>query len=266
MTENNEVATAQSQAVAMPDYLQGFANTGVGMPEIDMKELRVPMLKMVQLQGEAFDTTKDNFGNIYDNISLEDLGTSIDIVVVDFNPSWIKWSSERKMIGFSTDGINWTKGEYAGQTLAQTEGDDAFKCKHYNFYVLLLDNGVPRKLPYRISLSGMSAKVGDRIYQIISTKAIAAGYPMFSFIFNLTTTREKGEKGAYSIFRVEQKKEMVSKEVAQIAVDMITTIKSKDTKIVVKEEETVAPKTTEAPAPLPEKKTGDESVKKDPVW
>ena len=234
---SNEVQVATPQ---MPDYLKGYAEQSVGQIKVDMKELRIPMLKKVELQGTAFDAAKDNLGHIYDNISMEDFGTSIDVVVTDYKPEWIKWSSERKMLGRSNDGVHWQEGDLAGQTLVSTEGSDAFKCKHYNFYVLLLKDGVPSKLPYKLSFSGMSAKAGDKMYQILAQRAIANGAPMFSFIFTISTTIEAGTKGQYAMSHAELKKEFPSEETCKVAVDFIKSLKDPSVNIV-EEEEKAAP-------------------------
>ena len=246
----NDVVATQNNTPAMPDYLAGYAQSGVGQVQVDMKELRMPILKMIQLQGDAYDATKDNFGNITDSIANEDFGSSLQVVVVDYTPEWLKWSADRKMLGKSTDGVTWSTGDasYVGKTLVETEGKDAFKCKHYNYIVLILENGVPRKLPYKLSLSGMSAKAGDKIYQILAQKAIANGYPMFAFTFSISTSREKGEKGQFSMFHAEVNKEFAPKAVADMAAEMIKTIKDPSIKIV---EEDAAP-STPPPAPAQE--------------
>lgn len=265
--ENNQVATTQPNAVGMPDYLMGYAKEGIGQIKVDVKELKIPLLKMIQLQGECYDAEKNNFGNIYDHISLEDLGNSIDIVVVDYQPQWMKWSADRKLLGLSTDGITWQSGSLVGKTLLETEGDDAFKCKHYNYYVLLIVNGQVRKLPYKISFSGMSAKAGDKIYQILAQKAIAAGYPMFSFVFNIKTTREKGDRGQYSMFHAEQKKEMVTPEVAKIAAEMIRTIKDPNTKVIMDEDKPQMENANVQSEPVnTPPQTTQANTQKAPVW
>lgn len=252
------------QAASMPSYLSGYAKQGIGMPKIDMKELRIPLLKTIQLQGEAYDAEKNNFGNIYDHISLQDFGNSIDVVVLDFKTTWQKWGSDRKLLGSSPDGIRWATGneEYIGKTIEETEGTAAYKCKHYEFYVLLLNaNKQPSLLPYKLSFSGMSAAAGNKIYQILAQKAITEGAPMFSFIFNIRTTKEKGERGQYAMFHAELRPGVVSENVAKVAVEAIKTINSTDVKII---EEQVAPVQEEKPIQEPE--VDQEKVKHNSIW
>jgi hypothetical protein len=228
-----DLQTQNSAVPAMPDYLKGYSDQGIGIPEVDVKELRVPMLKMIQLQGTEYDEAKGNFGHIIDSISAEDFGDQIEIVVVDYKPNWIKWETGgRRMIGFSENGKTWEKGDLQGQLIADTEGDNAFKCKHYNYYVLIIENGVPRKLPYRISFSGMSAKAGDKIYQVLAQKAIAQKMPMFALGFTVRSIKTKNDSGSFTVFEVDLKPAYTSENVAKVAAEMYQMLKDENTKII----------------------------------
>lgn len=223
MTNNNDLAPANN---VLPAYLQELSAQGIGVPEVDINRLKIPMIKMVQLMSKQFDQKRANAWNFYNSITNEEFGREINFVILKNNVTWLKFSKERKLIGFSTNDITWQSGQDAGIELTKEE---KYKCQHFNFYVLIVGkDGKVEPLPYCLSLSGMSAKAGDKLYNAISINAISKKLPTFSHVYTAKTIEKDSDQGKYSEVIIDVLPGFAPASVVKTSVEMLKVIDKKD--------------------------------------
>lgn len=196
---NTQAVVNQHANTGVPAHIKQYA--GVGKGDVSVDELSIPMLKKVEMMSKenADETIQATFGDIIDSITKENFGTSVNLVIIKSFVNYVIFDKKtQKKLGESDDGLTWKTGELAGQ---EVEKENAYKYKKYNFYVLLADSNSTVPIPHVVSIGGMSAKEGKRLYQIIAMN-LAKDLPPFSNVYTFSTKKEQGDTGAYCSWQI----------------------------------------------------------------
>lgn len=206
----NEIATQGKQ---LPAYLQKYS--GVGSEDVNINEVKIPMIKIVQLQSEENANQIAKYGDIINGTTKENYGSKLQFVVVKAFINWVKFSDDKKIIGMSTNGKSWTEGELSGTAIDQ---DNAYKYKRYNYYVLPIKEGNVPSIPALISFSGTSAKEGQKLYNNIAIDT-ASKLPIFAKVYSYTVVDGTSDKGKFKEWKMDATPAFAPEAIIKIAAE-----------------------------------------------
>lgn len=227
-----ELATTVGNDVSLPDYLAKYSE--VGKEDIDKNELKIPRIAVAQFMSDVCKKQLVKFGDFYDTISHTIFGSALKIVIVKQFVDYQKFENG-KLLGRSTDGVNWQYGSLAGRTIASTFGttkdgkpEELWMFKQYNFYCFV--PGVDAPLPYLFTLTGTSAKEGSKLYNLLAQNLLVKKVPPFGRIYSVTSEKRTNDaKQEYAVIVVTEEKGNTPKELVERAVEMRNVVeKSKE--------------------------------------
>lgn len=194
-----------------PSYLAQYApNT----QDIDLANVRIPMLKVGQYQSEEVKSQMVKFGDIYSTLG-EVFGPTLDVIIVKPFINYVKFEIGKGMIGRSMNNSTWEEGELKGQPI---DKDDLFFCIRYNFYVITTTQQDP--IPYLLSMySSSGGKTGKTLFDNIAISMIKKNRPCFASAYKLTIEKDKNDKGDYAAWTVQAIPGFISEESAKLAAE-----------------------------------------------
>jgi hypothetical protein len=223
MAKTKAVAVISKKESSVPAYLTNKNVAGDGLESIDSSDISIPFLKLVHpLSKEAQDEGIDA-GNIINSITKEIFETEdLEFLVIDMYYNWAKFEKGGgEILGRSSDGIKWRTGDedHVGEKLTE---EDQWKCKVYNFIVLLtkdMKEGAP--VPYILSFKSTATANARKLKNMLIQGPKAKGVPIYSQPYQLFVSESDNGKNKWYIldvkhsdrFWVSEKELMLAKEV-----------------------------------------------------
>jgi hypothetical protein len=202
MEEKKDLELKQEDALRVSGSKENNIPAGFeGLEEGDIKMARLGIaqgLSQVCIDGKA------KMGQLFNNITQEILGDSIEIIPLFMFKTRAQFDTEQGLVMMSRDNIKVTMaiGEYAQYMDkpveevpgAEWEGEEPPKfAVVYNIPVLLVGKGVQ----FPLSLSLM--KTASKVAKVFLSMARYSGEDMFARVYKLSSKMEKSPKGTFAL-------------------------------------------------------------------
>jgi len=166
----------------VPDYLKSYGNKGTDDITVAAAE---PQLKIIHNQENL-----GNMGEFYTTDNETNHGDKITVNIVHQEEEWLLFGEvdgkDKVLKRSRTVGI-WDDG-------SKMEEEETYKNKHFQFYVVIGDDPIPKKL----SLKGSEK---SKIARAILVTAQASGLPIFAKDYTFTTEIVKGKAFDYALLK-----------------------------------------------------------------
>jgi len=206
---SKQLAQKQETALAAPAHKpRGFDN-------FTTDDIVIPRLRLLQALSGAVSDGKGVVGDFQDSLTEENLGTSIEVVLLGMKNGAVYFQVGKGMVCKSNDGIT------------SMNGDACIKCPFNEYHGRFHEDGTPPKCssskefmavtrattqgketrPLAVSFIKSSYPVGKKI----ATMARLSNEDIFAWSYIVSSVKTKNEKGAYAKMDV-KKGEHLSKE------------------------------------------------------
>lgn len=193
--QSSELATqAPAGAVAvldqMPDFLRDKMGSSRGQENVGAEDLVIPRLEVVQDLSPARKKSDPNYiegaeeGMLYNNVTRELYGTSVNVVPVGFVKEYLLWRDRKQGGGFG--GAYPTEAEAEQARVAMTDDDgrdisDQYEVVDTNqqFCLLIKDDGSVEEIV--VSMAKSKAKISRKwnsLIRIANTDSFARVYQL----------------------------------------------------------------------------------------
>ena len=199
--------------------LVGDTKTPAGFESIEEGDIKIARLGVVQGLSQVAIDGKAKMGDIFNNISQEVYGASVEIIPLFMFKTRAQFDVERGLVMMSRDNIKVTMAidEYAEHLDKPVEevpganwnGDEPPTfCQVYNFPCLL----VGQSFVFPLSLSMM--KTAAKVAKTFLSMARYSGEDMFARVYKVSSKIEKGTKGTYAVPVIEFARRCTDQEYA----------------------------------------------------
>ena len=179
-----------------------------GFESIEDGDIKMARLGVVQGLSEVAISGKAKMGDIFNNISQEVYGESVEIIPLFMFKTRAQFDVERGLVMMSRDNIKVTMAidefaEHMDKPVEEVPGanwngdEPPTFCQVYNFPCLL----VGQSFVFPLSLSMM--KTAAKVAKTFLSMARYTGEDMFARVYKVSSKIEKGTKGTYAVPTIE---------------------------------------------------------------
>lgn len=211
----NEIAIKQETALSTQTAPVGFDN-------FEMDDLIIPRIRLLQALSQAVSDGKGKMGDIQDSLTEENLGQSIEIVLLNFKNSAVMFKTGEGLVCKSNDGIigkdgieciHCPFGEYHGKF--HDDGRPPACAATKEFLVVKRSSLSESPYPMLLSFLKTSYPLGKRLISM----ARLTGEDIYNYSYILSSGIDKNKKGTFATFKI-SKKDKLSQEEAQAAANV----------------------------------------------
>ena len=199
--------------------LVGGSQAPAGFDSIEDGDLKIARLGVVQGLSQVAIDGKAKMGDIFNNISQEIYGASVEIIPLFMFKTRAQFDVERGLVMMSRDNIKVTMAidefaEYLDKPVEEVPGaawdgdEPPMFCQVYNFPCLL----VGQAFVFPLSLSMM--KTAAKIAKTFLSMARYSGEDMFARVYKVSSKIVKGSKGTYAVPVIEFARRCTDQEYA----------------------------------------------------
>lgn len=215
--ERKDLVQKEEGAIAL--RISGNKNLPAGFDDVEEGDIKMPRLTIAQGLSQLCIDGKIKMGELYNSLTKEIYGASVDFIPLFMFKSRAQFDIERGLVMMSRDNETVTMGideyaQYIDRPVEEVpgsewEGDQAPKFSVvYNFPILLTDK--PAQFPISLSLMRTAVKAAKELLSM----ARFSGEDMFARVYTVHTKIEKGEKGTYAVPVIEYKRRCTDDEYA----------------------------------------------------
>ncbi len=183
---------------------EGEASQPAGFEGIEKGDIKIARLGLVQGLSQICVDGKATMGKVFNNISQEVYGDSVEIIPLFMFKTRAQFDIERGLVMMSRDNITVTMAidefsDHIGKPVEEVpgagwEGDKPPTfCLVYNFPCLLVN----QSFVFPVSLSLM--KTAAPVAKTFLSMARYSGEDMFARVYKVSSTIVKGKKGTYAL-------------------------------------------------------------------
>ena len=215
--KKKELEPRQDNAVA--PRISGGSESPAGFEHMEEGDIKIARLGIVQGLSQVAIDGKAKMGDIFNNISQEVYGDSVEIIPLFMFKTRAQFDTERGLVMMSRDNLTVTMAidefaEHMGKPVEEVpgtawEGDEAPKFGQvYNFPCLLLNQTF--QFPLSLSMMRTAVKVAKNFLSM----ARYSGEDMFARVYKVSSKVIKGSKGTYALPVIEFARRCTDEEYA----------------------------------------------------
>lgn len=195
-TDDEKLKAAAFKFANDADNMEGFE-------DINGKTMSIPFIRILQKLSPQLDKQKPEFvmgaeeGHFFNTVTKQDLGDSINIIVLKFEHVYIEWRPNRG--GF----VSYHSEDNAARIAVDTTFG-AWKTKdgnelQENYAYLVLVEGHEAEGPAVLSLSSSAIKMAKNWNRLMVTHVMENGKKAMPYylVWNLSTEYQKNDKGTW---------------------------------------------------------------------
>ena len=215
MSKNTQVAVKEEAAISTQVVApKGFDN-------FDMDDLIVPRVRLLQALSEAVSAGSGRPGEFQDSLTGETIGTSLEVVLLNYKNGAVYFKAGEGMVCKSNDGINNTKGQPCNA------------CPFNEFWGAFHEDGTPpacsgskeflivkreslKETPYPMLLSFIKSSypMGKKLISM----ARLTGEDIYARSYVISSKQTKNNKGTFSVMEIKPGAKLSQEEVSKAAI------------------------------------------------
>lgn len=205
--QNTAVGAPAGVHLQMPEYLaQAQKGQARGSEHVQVEDIVIPRLEVVQALSPCLKRNDPEYiegaepGMLYNNVTRELYGDSVLLMPIYFRKEFLVWVDRKKQPG-SKDGFrgSFATAELAARRIEEADEDDLQVVDTAQQFCMLVHTE-QRVEEVVVSMARSKMKVSRRWNSLIRL----AGGDRFSRIYKMSSVEEKGKKGDYHNFAVDQ--------------------------------------------------------------
>jgi hypothetical protein len=224
---STEVVAQVSTAVAAP----ATDLNEWGMGDVSSRDVIIPKILVMQGLSDLVGEGKAKLGDFVDSITSEVLGSidkPLSIIPLHMQKSWIISRRKKGESKFEFERYEDVTSANEGYPLEAADGDDTIKYEYaLQFYVLRPEDPT---LPYVVTFKSTSTRAGKALATQMYFRNKAAGLAPAAFVMELSSKKEKNDKGTFAVMEVKPKGR-TSAEQEKEALNWFKVIKAGKTKV-----------------------------------
>ncbi len=188
-----------------------------GFDDFDMEDLIVPRIRLLQSLSDAVQKNQGKIGEFQDSLSEETLGSSLEIVLLNFKNGAIYFKQGEGMKCKSNDGIfnmqgvkctSCPYGEYYGKF--HEDGTPPGCSASKEFLVVRRESLKTQPYPMLLSFIKTSLKMGKKLISM----ARLTGQDIFAHAYTVTSVADQRPKGKFANYEIRPAGKLTPEELA----------------------------------------------------
>jgi hypothetical protein len=218
VAEKELPAVKSSTAIAEVPEIDFFADSGMGMENVDAQSVAIPFLTVLQGLSPQIETVDGAKPGLIINTVTNELKNEIEVIPCGFQRKFLRWTPRTQGGGFKGEMsvVEYERAKAEGKiqvvdkgekgTVEVLEGDEIRDTRVH--FVMVLSNGMIS--PAVISLSSTQIKVSKRFIALIGGVQMKApngkifNPPSFANSYKASTEKVSNEKGTWYTFKFEK--------------------------------------------------------------
>lgn len=216
--KDKDIAKKEENAIRVSGGV-GDTKIPAGFESLEEGDIKIARLSLVQGLSQVAIDGKASMGQLFNTITQEIYGDSIEIIPLFMFKTRAQFDTERGLVMMSRDNIKVTMAidefaEYIDKPVEEVPGaewsgnEPPIFCQVYNFPCLLV--GQLAQFPVSLSLMRTAVKAAKTFLSM----ARYSGEDMFARVYKISTKIEKGKKGTYAVPVIEFDRRCTDEEYA----------------------------------------------------